>query len=165
MTDAPIDPSPDALAAVCGSARWVRIMAAHAPFASIDAVHAAAEDAFEELVEDDWLEAFAHHPRIGDVAELRARFAASGALSEREQAGLGDAQDDVVAQLAAGNARYEAKFGFVFLVRASGRSADEMLELQQARLDNTRDEELAIAAQQQREITRIRIDHTLGSND
>src|SRR5690349_2634469 len=95
-------PTSEQLAALCGSVRWATLVAEAGPFETLDAVHAAADDAFEELTEDDWLEAFAHHPRIGDVAELRARFAASGALSEREQAGLGEAGEDVVAELADG---------------------------------------------------------------
>jgi 2-oxo-4-hydroxy-4-carboxy-5-ureidoimidazoline decarboxylase len=156
--------TPDHLLALCGSPRWAKLVAAAGPLENVAAFHAAADDAFEELTEDDWLEAFAHHPRIGDVESLRERFAASGALSEQEQAGLDGAGEDVVMQLADGNERYEAKYGFVFLVRAAGRSARELLELQHARLDNTRDEELAIAAQQQREITHLRIDQTFGEH-
>ena len=150
----------DELLALCGSTRWASLVAERAPFADADALHAAADAAFDSLDEADWLEAFAHHPRIGDVASLRERFAASGALSEAEQAGLSGAGEDVVTQLAAGNDRYEQQFGFVFLIRAAGRSAREMLEQQRERLGNDRAAELAIAAGQQREITHLRIDQT-----
>ncbi|MCW2921437.1 MAG: hypothetical protein JWL76_1311 [Thermoleophilia bacterium] len=148
------------LLALCGSTCWASIVEGCAPFAHRDELHAAADEAFDQLDSDDWLQAFAHHPRIGDVDSLRERFAASGALSESEQAGLGEAGEDVVAELASGNVRYEAQFGFVFLIRAAGRSAAEMLEHQRRRLGNDRESELAEAAAQQREITHLRIDQT-----
>jgi 2-oxo-4-hydroxy-4-carboxy-5-ureidoimidazoline decarboxylase len=148
------------LLALCGSPRWSELVAARAPFQDVDALHAAADAAFDQLDERDWLEAFAHHPRIGDVAALRERFAASGALSEREQAGMSGAGEDIVEALAAGNAVYEERFGFVFLIRAAGRSAAELLEQQRERLTHDRAAELAIAAGQQREITHLRIDQT-----
>ncbi len=150
----------DELLALCGSTRWAAIVAECAPFGDRDELHAAADEAFDQLDSDDWLQAFAHHPRIGDVKSLRERFAASGALSEVEQAGLDGAGEDVVAELAAGNERYEAQFGFVFLIRAAGRSAAEMLEHQRRRLRNDRVAELAVAAREQREITHLRIDQT-----
>lgn len=146
------------LLALCGSARWAEVMSEHAPFVDHSALHAAADLAFEVLDEADWLEAFAHHPRIGDVNELRERFAASGASSEREQAGIAGAAEDVIQAIADGNDEYERRFGFVFLVRAAGRSAEEMLAMQRERLAHDRETELAIAAQQQREITHGRID-------
>lgn len=160
---APLLPTREQLLAVCGSTAWVGYVAEQAPFADVSALHAAADAAFDELSEEDWLEAFAHHPRIGDVSALRERFAASGALSEREQAGIDGAADDVVTQLAAGNEAYEQRFGFVFLVRAAGRSAQDMLAMQQERLGNERSVELRIAAQQQREITHLRIDQTIAA--
>ncbi len=150
----------DELLALCGSTRWASIVEGCAPFADRDELHAAADEAFEQLDSDDWLQAFAHHPRIGDVESLRELFKASGALSVAEQAGLADAGEDVVAELAAGNERYEAQFGFVFLIRAAGRTAAEMLEHQRARLGNDRVAELAVAAGQLREITHLRIDQT-----
>lgn len=148
----------DELLALCGSARWAELMGDHAPFVDHAAMHAAADLAFEALDEEDWLEAFAHHPRIGDVQALRERFAASGAHSEREQAGIVGADQDVVQAIADGNEEYERRFGFVFLIRAAGRSAEEMLAAQRDRLAHDRATELAVAAQQQREITHARID-------
>jgi 2-oxo-4-hydroxy-4-carboxy-5-ureidoimidazoline decarboxylase len=148
----------DDLLALCGSARWARLVAGRAPFEGREALHAAADDAFDQLDEQDWLEAFAHHPRIGDVEALRERFAASGALSEAEQAGIAGADEDVVQVIADGNAEYERRFGFVFLIRAAGRGAGEMLAAQRERLDNDLATELVVAATQQREITHLRID-------
>jgi 2-oxo-4-hydroxy-4-carboxy-5-ureidoimidazoline decarboxylase len=150
----------DELLALCGSTHWAAIVEDCAPFADRDELHGAADEAFDQLDSDDWLQAFAHHPRIGDVESLRERFAASGALSEAEQAGLDGAGEDVVAELAAGNERYEAQFGFVVLIRAAGRSAAQMLEHQRRRLSNDRATELVEAAAQQREITHLRIDQT-----
>lgn len=148
----------DELLALCGSHAWVDRVLEHAPFDDHASLHAAADLAFDALDEADWLEAFAHHPRIGDVDALRERFAASGALSEAEQSGLQGAGEDVVAQLAAGNEEYEQRFGFVFLIRAAGRSASEMLDQQRERLGHGRDAELVIAGREQREITHLRID-------
>jgi 2-oxo-4-hydroxy-4-carboxy-5-ureidoimidazoline decarboxylase len=150
----------DELLALCGSRLWAQLVADAAPFVDVDALHAAADAAFDELSEDDWLEAFAHHPRIGDVESLRERFASSGALSEREQAGLASAEEDVVQAIADGNVEYEQRFGFVFLIRAAGRSAAEILHQQRARLEHDRAAELGIAAEQQRQITHLRIDQT-----
>lgn len=156
----------DDLLALCGSTRWAELVGEHAPFPDHAALHAAADLAFDALEDADWLEAFAHHPRIGDVESLRERFAASGALSEAEQSGMAGAGEDVVAQLAAGNDEYEQRFGFVFLIRAAGRSAREMLDAQRERLGHDRETELAIAAAQQREITHLRIDGiALGNRD
>lgn len=150
--------SQEELLALCGSKRWAELVAAYAPFANLAALHAAASDAFDRLEPDDWLEAFAHHPRIGDVESLRERFAASGVLSEHEQAGIKGAQGDVIEQIAAGNLAYEQRFGFVFLIRAAGRSAAEMLSAQRERLNNSAEQELLLAAKEQSEITHLRID-------
>lgn len=156
-----IDVTREGLLSACGSARWVETMLARAPFADPQALHAAADAAFDSLDEVDWLEAFAHHPRIGDVAALRERFAEAGAFSEREQAGLDGEHDAVLLAIQRGNDEYEQKHGFVFLIRAAGRSASEILAFQRERLDNDRPVELVTAAGQQREITHLRLDALL----
>ena len=146
------------LLACCGSARWVASMAARRPFDDQDTLLQAAEDAADELSRDDWLEAFSHHPRIGDVEALRERFGRrSGSWSQGEQAGLDGTSTDVLQRLAAGNQSYDERFGWIFLVCASGKSAAEMLELLEARLGNEPDEEFAIAMGEQRKITRLRL--------
>jgi 2-oxo-4-hydroxy-4-carboxy-5-ureidoimidazoline decarboxylase len=153
------------LLSTCGSRRWVASMLERAPFASVGELHAAADAAFDELGEPDWLEAFAHHPRIGDVDALRERFAASGAFSEREQSALGETEEAIIEALHRGNEEYEDKHGFVFLIRAAGRSAHEILAQQRERLGNDRPRELEIAAGQQREITHLRLDARLEPSD
>lgn len=155
----------DGIASTCGSARWVDLVVAGGPYEDVAALHAAADAAFDQLDEPDWLEAFAHHPRIGDIEALRERFAASGAFSEREQSALATTHESVLEAIHRGNDEYEQKFGFVFLVRAAGRTADEILEQQRERLGNDRPRELEIAAQQQREITHLRLDAQLQPTD
>lgn len=131
-------------------------------YESAAALEQAAEVALDQLDRDDWLEAFSHHPRIGDAASLRQRFGArSGAWSEGEQSAAAGADDAVLAALADANRRYEQRFGYVFIVCATGKSAEEMLALLEARLGNPAEQELAIAAAEQRKITRLRLEKWL----
>lgn len=142
----------------CGSVRWARRMAVPRPFEDVAALLAAAEAAADELAEADWLEAFAGHPRIGDLDALRTRFADTKTWSSEEQAGAARASDAVLQALAEGNEAYAARFGFTFIVCATGKRADEILALLQARLANDRSVEIDIAAAEQRAITRLRLD-------
>ena len=152
----------DQLRACCGSSRWVAEMSERRPFRTAEALYSAAERAADALARDDWLEAFSHHPRIGDAESLRKRFGAtSGAWSEGEQAGMAGASDDVIERLAEGNRRYEERFGYLFIVCASGKGASELLELLEERLGNDADEELSIASDEQRKITRLRLEKLL----
>ena len=109
------------------------------------------------LTEVDWLEAFSQHPRIGDRAALEARFPGTHDLSSKEQAGVGAANADVLTALAEGNQAYADKFGFTFIVCATGKSAEEMLQLLRDRLTNDRATELRIAAEEQARITLLRL--------
>ena len=127
------------------------------PFGSREALLKAARDEWFSLLPGDWLEAFSHHPPIGDRASLAARFPATHHLSEREQAGVGDARAEVLTALAAANQAYADRFRFIFIVCASGKSAEEMLRLLQARLPNDRDTELQVAAEEQAKITALRL--------
>ena len=152
------DRAAEVLGRCCGSTRWVAAVLDQRPFCSRAHLLGVAEDAWWRLQEADWLEAFGHHPRIGaDVASLRERFGATAALSEAEQAGVAGAEAEVLTALAEGNAAYDARFGHVFLVCASGRSATEMLDILRRRLDNERQLELRIAAGEQAKITRLRL--------
>jgi len=110
------------------------------------------------LGREDWLEAFAHHPEIGDVDRLRERFGAGAAFSEGEQAGVEGAGEEVLRRLAAGNRAYREKFGHVFLVCATGKTAAQMLELLEARLPAEPAAELEVAAGEQAKITRLRLE-------
>ncbi len=128
------------------------------PFGSRPALLTAAREEWFALAPDDWRDAFAHHPKIGDLGALRARFAATAALAEREQAGVAGAPDAILEALAEGNRAYEQKFGFIFIVCAAGRSAGEMLDMLRARLRNDPRTELLIAAEEQAQITARRLE-------
>ena len=150
------------LARCCGATRWVERMLVRRPFGNREGMHAAAREEWWALTPDDWREAFTHHPKIGDRDALRTRFAAIRALSEQEQSGVVEASDAVLDRLAAGNREYEERFGYIFIVFASGRSADEMLALLKDRLGNDPGAELKIAAKEQWKIMRLRLDTMLG---
>src|SRR6185503_1116256 len=122
----------EALERCCGAARWIEAMLAARPFADRAALIAAAERAFAPLVRADWLEAFAHHPKIGDVSALRARFASTAAWAASEQGGAATAAGATLESLAEGNRAYEERFGYIFIVCATGKSAEEMLGLLRA---------------------------------
>jgi OHCU decarboxylase len=145
------------LARVCGSSRWVDRMLARRPFGNERKLLFAARNDWVGLTESDWLEAFAHHPRIGDRASLAERFPATHDLSSREQAAVGAAHADVLSALADGNEEYFERFGFIFIVCATGKTAAEMLQLLRDRLANDRASELRIAAEEQARITALRL--------
>jgi len=135
----------------CGSRRWAEAMARARPYGDAPALLAAAERAFAPLQHADWLEAFSHHPRIGDRGALAAGWSAA------EQSSVDGAAQDVVGALVRANRDYEARFGYIFIVCATGKSAAEMLALLQGRLANGPDAELEIATAEQRKITAIRL--------
>jgi 2-oxo-4-hydroxy-4-carboxy-5-ureidoimidazoline decarboxylase len=143
-----------ALLTCCGAARWAQQMMQRRPFADGASVLAAAQEIWWNLASTDWQEAFAAHPRIGDLKTLRSKFAATAA----EQAGVAHAAEATLQALAEANHAYEARFGYIFIVCATGKSADEMLALLRQRLGNNREEELRIAAAEQEKITRIRLE-------
>jgi 2-oxo-4-hydroxy-4-carboxy-5-ureidoimidazoline decarboxylase len=146
-----------ALVHCCGSSRWAERLTASRPFASAQDLFDAAERIWDGLDREHWLEAFAAHPKIGDLDALRARFSNAAAWSVAEQAGVAGAADAVLQNLARGNRLYEAKFGYIFIVCAIGKTAAEMLALLQERLKNNPQRELLIAAGEQAKITRLRL--------
>jgi len=148
----------DALERCCGSRAWVERVAAARPFASREALLEAGRDAFSGLSRRDWLESFAHHPRIGDLRALRERFAATAAWAGDEQRGASAADDATLQALAEGNAAYERRFGYIFIVCATGKSVAEMLGLLRARLGNDSEAEMRIAADEQKKITALRLE-------
>lgn len=141
----------------CGSTSWVERMLAGRPFRSREALLATARDIWFGLDRSDWLEAFTHHPKIGDRNDLRRRFASTGHLSDKEQAGLAGAREETLAALAEANRAYEERFGYIFIVCAAGRSADEMLAVLHERLQNDPETEIRIAAEEQAKITELRL--------
>ncbi len=136
-------------------------MTARRPFADEGALFEAARAVWRKLGPADRLEAFAAHPRIGDLEHLRERFASTRAWAAGEQGGVAKATEDELRRLAEGNRRYEERFGFLFIVCATGKSAGEMASLLEARLANPPGEELRIAAREQEKITRIRLEKLL----
>lgn len=136
-------------------------MVASRPYNSAAQLRSAADDHWRGLQEADYLQAFDGHPKIGDVSSLKARYADTKALAAGEQSGVQRASDEIIRRLADGNLRYEQKFGFIFIVCATGRSAEQMSELLEARLPNDRPTELLHAAEEQRKIFQIRLNQLL----
>jgi allantoicase len=148
----------DALARCCGASRWVDAMLAARPFASARALLQAANDAWRLLQARDYLEAFSHHPEIGaDLNELRRKFASTADLSHREQAGAAGASEATLLALRRQNQAYRERFGYSFIVCATGKSADEMLALLEQRLLHSPEHEIAVAAAEQAKITQLRL--------
>jgi allantoicase len=141
----------------CGSRAWAERVVNARPFASHLELFAAADAAFAPLSESDWREAFAAHPRIGDRKALAERFASTRAWAEGEQAGALAAGGDVLDAIALRNREYEERFGFLFIVCATGLQAVQMLASVEERLGNPPDVELSFAADEQRKITRLRL--------
>ncbi len=142
----------------CGSERWAAAMVQGRPYASVAHLEGAAEEAWWHLGDGHWLEAFRHHPEIGtDLNHLRARFGSTADLSSSEQSGVNDASESVLSELADANTEYKATFGYIFIICASGKSADEMLGLLKQRLPNEAPYELRVAAGEQAKITRLRL--------
>lgn len=142
----------------CAAGPWVRGMTDNRPYASRDELMAQSQQLWPTLTERDWLQAFEAHPQIGDVDSLRKKYASTKALASGEQAGARGADEDVLRRLKQGNDAYLDRFGFIFIVCATGKSADEMLALLEARLPNGREMELKIAAREQAKITEIRLE-------
>jgi len=145
----------------CGSRRWAREMAHTRPFANKEALFATADVVSSSLTDEDWLEAFRAHPKIGEKKAATAQTAQEKSWSAHEQSGVARASADTVAQLAERNREYETRFGFIFIVCASGKSSDEMLALLNQRLHNDSETELRVAAQEQQKITRLRLEKLL----
>lgn len=144
-----------------GSHAWARLLAARRPMIDAAEVVAASNDVWRTLSNEDWQEAFDSHPRIGE-RHAQAATATSLKSSAQEQSGAMSADDAAKAALIEGNKRYEAKFGRIFLVRASGRSATDILAILESRLTNDAETELHEAAEQQRQITELRLQRWLG---
>ncbi len=152
-----------ALAACCGAPAWVAALNQRFPFATAEALVAEADRIWHDLREADWREAFAHHPKIGDRSSLKEKFASTAAWAAGEQGAVRQASADTLGALAAGNAAYERKFGYIFIVCATGKSADEMLALLQARLPHAPAAEIIVAMAEQAKITRLRLEKLLAA--
>ena len=145
------------LTRACGASRWVDRMVARRPFGGDARLLRAARIEWFGLTEADWLEAFSHHPKVGDRASLAARYPVTHDLSAKEQSAVAFANADVIIALAEANQAYLDRFGFIFIVCATGKSAEEMLQLLRDRLGNDRATELRTAAEEQAKITALRL--------
>jgi 2-oxo-4-hydroxy-4-carboxy-5-ureidoimidazoline decarboxylase len=139
----------------CGSTAWTRTMAGRRPFISFDRLLKAASEVWWQLDQADWMEAFRAHPQIGE------RKAAVHIWATREQSGMDRAGVAVTTAMEDGNREYLAKFGYMFIVCATGKSADEMLTVLKSRLLNPREEEIRVAAAEQDKITCLRLEKLL----
>ena len=145
----------------CGSSAWVNKMASQFPLRDEQELFQKADEFWNSLAEQDWLEAFEHHPKIGDINSLKEKFANTANWASGEQASVQQASQQTLEQLAEGNKQYQEKFGYIFIVCATGKSADEMLQILQSRLPNNAAIEIKIAAAEQAKITKIRLDKLL----
>ena len=145
----------------CTSVQWVNKMTHARPFADMSSLKKTANDSWKDLQETDFLQAFDGHPKIGDVNTLREKYSNTKILASGEQGLVSEATEQVISSLSSGNKEYFDKFGFIFIVCATGKSAVEMLSLLQQRLPNGRDIELINASEEQRKIFQIRLDKLL----
>ena len=144
----------------CGSSKWVNNIFAARPFSSVAQLHMQAEKIWLELGKDDYLEAFAAHPKIGEC-KVPEKAKNTENWTRKEQAGMLNAADQVKLELEKQNCKYEIKFGYIFIVCATGKSAEEMLDMLQHRLENSPLIELNIAACEQNKITNLRLNNML----
>ncbi len=142
----------------CGSRRWAEQMVAGRPFASETLLRETAQQLWRALPGTDWLEAFAAHPRIGDLESIKKKYAATADLASSEQSSVAGASVATFTALAELNGQYEVRFGYIFIVCARGKSAEEMLALLQQRLHNDPGDEIRIAALEQEKITLLRLE-------
>jgi OHCU decarboxylase len=158
---APEQTALSAMLACCGATRWAAAMVAARPIPTPESLRATADTIWSEIREPDWLEAFACHPRIGSRKPASHASTQSASWSNQEQSSTTSAAEQTLSHLAALNAQYEERFGFTYIVCATGKSAEEMLAILNRRLQSTREHELIEAAEQQRQITQIRLSKRL----
>ena len=153
------DEARSALGRCCASSRWVEAMLERRPFGSSETLRSAAREVWAHLARADYLEAFAGHPPIGArLGAMRERFASTHGWSREEQAGVEAAAEAVLATLERANQAYLERFGYLFIVCATGKTAPELLALLRERLPNAPDRELLVAAAEQAKITELRLE-------
>jgi 2-oxo-4-hydroxy-4-carboxy-5-ureidoimidazoline decarboxylase len=146
----------------CGASAWVQGMTVRRPFGTLPVLLQTADELWWSLAPDDWREAFDHHPRIGGETAAARQTERASTWSSEEQRGVSAASAQIRQALAEGNREYERRFGHIYLVCATGRSADELLGMLQARLTNDPATELRVAAGEQAKITRLRLEKMFG---
>jgi OHCU decarboxylase len=141
----------------CASRKWVDGMMRARPFSGLEQLMQASESVAKTMELSDWLQAFAAHPRIGELDSLRAKYASTRDWAAKEQSGVSLADEQTLQALKTGNDAYFEKFGYIFIVCATGKTASQMLELLLQRLANSAADELAVAASEQMKITWLRL--------
>ena len=149
------------LAQCCTSKRWIEQLVSSRPFPNREALLRKADDIWRQLKEEDYLEAFSGHPKIGDLQTLKEKYSNTKAFAASEQSSLAVASESVIIDLMQKNEEYEKKFGFIFIVCASGKAAAEMLSILLSRLPNRREVELRNASEEQRKIYQLRLEKLL----
>ena len=141
----------------CGSMNWARRMSDTRPFADFNHLTKEADRIWRSLTDDDWLEAFRAHPKIGEKKAEATQSARAQGWSAQEQSESQKTTEATKVALAQGNREYEERFGFIFIICASGKSGEEILRALRARLVNERHDELRVAAEEQLKITQLRL--------
>ena len=149
------------LSKCCGSSAWVNKMLVFFPADDLVELLEDAEEQWYKCNEEDWKEAFKHHPKIGDIESLKKKFASTAQWASDEQSAASHASQQTIEALAEGNRLYEEKFGYIFIVYATGKSAEEILTILQTRLQNNPEVEIEIAADEQNKITKLRLEKLL----
>ena len=153
----PVEEAVKALLQCCGSRRWAQEMTNRRPYQSLETLIKTANDIWWSLPPNDWLEAFRSHPKIGEKKAAESVSAQSREWSGQEQAGTSNASQEIVDSLATLNRAYEQKFGFIFIICATGKTSEEMLAALRERLEHEPAAELRTAADEQSKITELRL--------
>lgn len=147
----------DAFESCCAAPNWVQAMTDARPFEDMMQLHALASQVWNQLSNNDYLQAFEAHPQIGNIASLKTKFSKTSQMAGHEQSSMQLAHEAVIQEMAKLNQSYLEKFGFIFIVFATGKSAEEMLQILKQRIQHDRAIEIQIAAQEQAKITTLRI--------
>ncbi|MCB0726692.1 MAG: 2-oxo-4-hydroxy-4-carboxy-5-ureidoimidazoline decarboxylase [Ignavibacteriae bacterium] len=145
----------------CGCTKWIELMASSRPFLDKQDILEKSEMYWNSIEYFHRMEAFLHHPKIGDIKSLKKKYSGSKLLSESEQSGVNSASEETLRLLSDLNTEYEKKFGFIFIVCATGKSAEEMIFLLLDRIGNSYEKEIEIAMSEQNKITKLRLEKFL----
>ena len=156
------DQAAETLTSCCASSRWVKEMVRRRPYGSVADVLASADEAWDLTSDEDWHEAFSHHPRIGDSEAAAAQSSRSTEWSAGEQSAVQSGTETVQSELAKINREYEDRFGHIYIVCATGKTPEQLLEIARKRLANRPEKELRVAAEEQRKITQLRLKKLFG---
>ena len=157
LNSAPANDIAPLLAKCCGTEKWITTMISNRPYTSVNHLVSQAICLWEDLSKEDWMKAFEHHPKIGDLTSIKEKTSNTSSLAAEEQQETTRANKGVLQQLADYNTQYFDKFGFIFIICATGKSAEEMLDSLKVRVDNPREKEIEIASKEQIKITCLRL--------